>query len=76
MSRKSRFPQCGGDPSVPRMAVQWRGWPHRTGGDGGDALYRPYITASSQVGVELVVVPLSRVSSSFFEGRDMEEVRE
>jgi hypothetical protein len=60
---------------VPGMVVQWRGWPHRTGGDGEDALRRSYITASSRAGVELVVVPLSRVSSSS-EERDMEEVRE
>jgi hypothetical protein len=61
---------------VPEMAVQWRGWPHRAGGDGGDVLRRPYITVSSQVGVELVVIPLSVVPPSSFEGRDVEEVRE
>jgi hypothetical protein len=58
------------------MAVQWRGWPHRAGGDGGYALCRPYITASFQAGVELVVVSLSRVPPSYFEGRDVEEVQE
>jgi hypothetical protein len=67
---------AGADPVVLGMVAQWRGWPHRTGGDREDLLHRPYVTASSWAGVELVVVPLSRVPSSSFEGRDMEEVRE
>jgi hypothetical protein len=61
---------------VPGMVAQWRGWPHRTGGDGEDTLRRPYVMASSWAGAGLVVISLSRVPSSPFEGRDVEEVRE
>jgi hypothetical protein len=43
-------------------------------GDREGALRRSYVTASSCAGVELVAVPLSRVSSCSFEGRDREEV--
>jgi hypothetical protein len=66
----------GDDPAVPRMMAQWRGWPHRTGGDGEDALCRPYVTASSWASAELVAALLSRVPPSSFEGREVEEVPE
>jgi hypothetical protein len=39
-------------------------------------LHHPRITALSWAGVELMVVRLSRVSSSSFEGCDVEEVWE
>jgi hypothetical protein len=58
------------------MVAQWRGWPHRTVGDREDVLRRPYVMASSWASVESVVIPLSRVSSSSFEGRNVEEVQE
>jgi hypothetical protein len=61
---------------VPGMAAQWRGWPHRAGGDREDAPRQPYVTASSRASAELVAVPLSRMSPSSFEGHDVEEVRE
>jgi hypothetical protein len=67
---------AGADPAVLGMVAQWRGWPHRTRGDREDLLRRPYVRASSLAGTELVVIPLSRVPSSSFEGCDMEEVRE
>jgi hypothetical protein len=54
------------------MAAQDQG----CGGGGEDALRRPYVTVSSWAGAELVVVRLSRVPSSSFEGCDVEEVRE
>jgi hypothetical protein len=58
------------------VEAQRRGWLHRTGCDGEDVLHWPYVTTSSWAGVELVDVPPSRVPSSSFEGRDVEEVRE
>jgi hypothetical protein len=64
---------------VPEFVAQRRAWSHRTGGsggDGGDALRRPYVMASSWASAELVVVPLSRVPLSTFEGRDVEEAWE
>jgi hypothetical protein len=64
---------------VRRMVAQRRGWPHRVGGDGcdgGDAPRWPYITTSSWASAESVAVALSRVSSSSFEGLDVEEVQE
>jgi hypothetical protein len=57
---------------VPGMATQWRGWPHRAGGDGGDALHWSDVTAPSYApscaGVGEVSVPFSRVLPSSFEG--------
>jgi hypothetical protein len=53
---------------VPGMVAQWRGWPHRAGGDGGDALYWSDVTALSYVGVGWMSVPFSRVPPSSFEG--------
>jgi hypothetical protein len=61
---------------VPGMAAQWRGWPHRVGGDREDAPRQPYVTASSRASAELMVVPLLRVPPSSLEGRDVEEVQE
>jgi hypothetical protein len=50
------------------MVAQRRGWPHRDGGDGGDALLWSDVTALSCVGVGQVSVPFSRVPPSSFEG--------
>jgi hypothetical protein len=66
----------GDGPAVPGMVAQWQGWPHRAGGDGGDALHHPHVTTSSWTGARLMVVCLSRVSPSCFEGCGMEEGRE
>jgi hypothetical protein len=63
----------GNAPTVPGMAAQRRRWPHRARGDGGAVLSWPYVTASSWTGAESVVVCLSRVSPSSFEGCGMEE---
>jgi hypothetical protein len=43
------------------MAAQRRGWPHRTGGDGGGTLHWPDVTALSCAGVGEVSVSFSRV---------------
>jgi hypothetical protein len=58
----------GNGSAVPEMATQRRGWPHRAGGDRGDALRLPCVTASSWMDAELVVVRLSRAPLSPFEG--------
>jgi hypothetical protein len=58
------------------MVAQRRGWPHRAGGDGGDALHWSDVMASSRAGAGLTSVPLSRVPSSSFEGCDVEAVQE
>jgi hypothetical protein len=50
------------------MVAQRREWPNKAGGDGGDALRWPDVTASSHVGVGQVPVPFSRVLPSSFEG--------
>jgi hypothetical protein len=50
------------------MALQWREWPHRTDGDGGNAPHWSEVTALSWAGVEQSSVPLSRVPPSSFEG--------
>jgi hypothetical protein len=50
------------------MALRWRGWPHRTDGDGGDATHWSDVTALSWAGVEQTSVPLSRVPPSSFKG--------
>jgi hypothetical protein len=47
----------GDDAAVPGTATQWWEWPHRAGGDWGDAPRWPYVTASSPVGAEWVTVP-------------------
>jgi hypothetical protein len=38
---------------VPGMVAQWRGWPHKAGGDWGDPPHRPYVTASSPEGGDM-----------------------
>jgi hypothetical protein len=48
------------------MAAQQRGWPHRAGGDGGDAFHWSDVTASSYAGVGWVLIPFSRVLPSSF----------
>jgi hypothetical protein len=53
---------------VPGMAAQRRGWPHRTRGDGGDALHWSDVTAPSCAGVVEVYVPFLRVPPSSLEG--------
>jgi hypothetical protein len=61
---------------VPGLAAQQQGWSHRTRGDGGDAFHHPHVTVPSWVDAELVDVHLLKVSSSSFEGCNVEEVRE
>jgi hypothetical protein len=70
-------------PTMLGMTLQCPGWWHsgkdgRTGPEVTEETRstNSYVTASSWAGVELVAVPLSRVSPSSFEGRDVEEVRE
>jgi hypothetical protein len=41
------FHSAGDDAAVPGMVAQWRGWPYRAGGDGGDALHWSGVTAPS-----------------------------
>jgi hypothetical protein len=43
---------AGDDAAVPGMAAQWRGWPHRAGGDREDVPRWPYVMASSAAGVQ------------------------
>jgi hypothetical protein len=66
----------GNGSAVPGMATQHWGWPHRAGGDKGDALCLPCVMASSWMDAELVVVRLSRAPLSPFEGRGEKEGRE
>jgi hypothetical protein len=40
-----RFHSVRDGDAVPGMASQWRGWPHRTDGDGGDRSRWPDVTA-------------------------------
>jgi hypothetical protein len=58
------------------MVAQWRGYPHRAGDDGGDALHWPDVTAWSCLRAGLTSVLLSRVPPSFFEEFDVEAVQE
>jgi hypothetical protein len=67
---------AGDDAAMPGMVAQWRGWPHRAASDGGDVLCWSDITAPSWAGARQMVVPLSRVPPSSFEGCDMEAARE
>jgi hypothetical protein len=67
---------AGDGVAVPRKVAQWRGWPHRAESDGGDALRWSDVTAPSWAGAGQMVVPLSSVPSSSFEGCDVEAVRE
>jgi hypothetical protein len=39
---------AGDDAAMPGTAAQWRRWPHRARGDGGDALRWPDVTAPSE----------------------------
>jgi hypothetical protein len=61
---------------VPGMVVQWRGWPHRAEGDGGDALHWSDVMVSSHAGAGLMPVPLSRVLPPYFKGCVVEAVQE
>jgi hypothetical protein len=36
--------------AVAGMALRWRGWSHRTDGDGGDRSHWPDVTAPSRAG--------------------------
>jgi hypothetical protein len=58
------------------MVAQCQGGPHKVECDEEDALRLPYVTASSWMGAELVVVRLSRVLLSLFEGCGVEEGQE
>jgi hypothetical protein len=58
------------------MVAQWRGWPYRARGDGGDTLHWYNVTALSCASVGLKSVPLSRVPPSSLEGCDVEAVQE
>jgi hypothetical protein len=55
-------------PTTSGMALQCPGWPHRTGGDGGDTPYWFDITVLSWANVEHASVPFSRAPPSSFEG--------
>jgi hypothetical protein len=59
---------------MPRLVAQRRGWPHRAGGDEGEALHWSDVTVPSCAGAGLTFIPLSRVPLSSFEGCDMEAV--
>jgi hypothetical protein len=76
MSCCPRLPQHRGWWCSAGMVAQRRGWPHRAGGDGGDAPHWSDVTASSCTGAGLSFVPLSRVLLSSFEGCDVEAVQE
>jgi hypothetical protein len=65
---------AGDGSSVPGMVAQWWGWPHRAGGDGGDALHWSDVTAPFRAGAWSMYIPLSRVPLSSFEGCDMKAV--
>jgi hypothetical protein len=62
--------------TMPGMAAQWWGWPHRAESDGGDVLRWFDVTAPSWVGARQMAILLSKVSPSSFEGCDVEAVRE
>jgi hypothetical protein len=53
---------------VPGMASRWRGWPHRTDGDWGDAPHWSDVTTLSWASVEQASVPFSRAPPSSVKG--------
>jgi hypothetical protein len=59
---------AGDGAAVPGLVAQQRGWPHRAGGDGGDALHWSDVTVLSRAGAGLKSAPLSRVPPSSLEG--------
>jgi hypothetical protein len=61
---------------VSGLVAQRRRWPHKAGGDGGDALHWSDVTMLSSAGAGLESVPLSRVLSSSLEEYNVEVVQE